>query len=65
MLSFFRWLQGSPVAVGQFGIWAPNGFYQWAEPRRVVHVAWSHSQWWAWFDGSMTAVPAHQVEIRA
>lgn len=51
-----------PIKVGEFANWKSQGFLQWEQPKRVVHV--SHYKWlefYAYFDGSMTGIPVSQL----
>jgi hypothetical protein len=50
-----------PVETGQFVQWESAGSLQWTGSRRVIHVDHSDGVWYAWVEGSMTAIPAHQL----
>lgn len=52
---------GPPVSVGQFGKWQSQGIMQWTESRRIVKVEFFQGRWFAWCDGSMTAIPADEI----
>jgi hypothetical protein len=54
-------LHGPPVKIGQFGRWESQGVIQWEDSRRIVWVEFYYGKWYAWVDGSMTAIPADEI----
>jgi len=50
-----------PVKVGQFVNWRSQGLLQWEQPKRIVHIVRLKLDFFAYFDGSMTAIPVKQL----
>lgn len=61
--SFLRYRKGPSVSVGDFAIWTSQGVVQWDSPRRIVHVEFHADNWYAWCDGSMTAILTSELTI--
>jgi len=59
--SLYRYLRGPAITEGKYGTWYSQGVAQWDKPRRVVHVEFYSDTWYAWCDGSLTAVPASEI----
>lgn len=51
-----------PVKVGDYCQWYSQNTAQWESTRRVVHISRLGFNFFAYFDGSFTAIPVKQLK---